>query len=55
MPSYPRHRRTEGGLGVQPPTPKFRSFEKTEPNSQFRGKHIRKKPTKNTGFTHFQN
>jgi hypothetical protein len=23
-----------------PPPPKFRSFDKTEPNSQFRGKYI---------------
>jgi hypothetical protein len=30
------------GLGVQPPSPKFRSFDKAEPNSQFRGKYIRK-------------
>jgi hypothetical protein len=26
--------------GFNPPPPKFRSFDKTEPNSQFRGKHI---------------
>ena len=31
--------RTEGGGGSNPP-PKFRSFDKAEPNSQFRGKHI---------------
>jgi hypothetical protein len=31
-----------GGLGVNPPPPTttFRSFEKAEPNSQFRGKYI---------------
>jgi hypothetical protein len=30
-----------GGLGVSNPTPlKFRSFDKAEPNSQFRGKYI---------------
>jgi hypothetical protein len=34
--------RTEGGSGVQPPSPpKFRSFDKAEPNSQFLGKYIR--------------
>jgi hypothetical protein len=27
--------------GVQPPHPKFRSFAKDEPNSQFRGIYIR--------------
>jgi hypothetical protein len=27
------------GVGVNPP-PKFRSFDKAEPNSQFRGKYI---------------
>ena len=33
--------RTEGGVwGVQTPPPKFRSFDKDEPNSQFRGKYI---------------
>jgi hypothetical protein len=33
--------RTEGGLVVQTPPPsKFRSFDKAEPNSQFRGKYI---------------
>jgi hypothetical protein len=33
--------RTEGGVwGVQPP-PKFLSFEKAEPNSQFREKYTR--------------
>jgi hypothetical protein len=26
--------------GVQIPPPKFRSFDKAEPNSQFRGKYI---------------
>jgi hypothetical protein len=30
----------EGVWGVQPPPPKFRSFDKAEPNSQFRGKYI---------------
>jgi hypothetical protein len=35
--------RTEGSLGVQTPLPKFRSFDKTEPNSLFRGKYIRNK------------
>jgi hypothetical protein len=34
--------RTEGGGGVNPLTRKFRSFDKAEPNSQFRGKYIRK-------------
>jgi hypothetical protein len=30
------------GLGVQtPPPPKFRKFNKAEPNSQFREKYIR--------------
>jgi hypothetical protein len=30
------------GLGVQPPIPpKFQSFDKAEPNSQFRGKYFR--------------
>jgi hypothetical protein len=27
--------------GSNPPPPKFRSFDKAEPNSQFRGKYIR--------------
>jgi hypothetical protein len=31
--------RTEGG-GVQTPAPKFRSFAKAEPNSQFRGIYV---------------
>jgi hypothetical protein len=33
-----------GGLGGSnpPPSLKFRSFDKAEPNSQFRGKYIRK-------------
>jgi hypothetical protein len=32
----------EGFGGVNPPPPpKFRSFDKAEPNSQFRGKYIR--------------
>jgi hypothetical protein len=30
-----------GGGGVKLPPPKFLSFDKAEPNSQFRGKHIR--------------
>jgi hypothetical protein len=30
-----------GGCGVKTPPPKFRSFDKAEPNSMFRGKHIR--------------
>jgi hypothetical protein len=35
--------RTEDGFGGSnfPPPPKFRSFDKTESNSQFRGKYIR--------------
>jgi hypothetical protein len=32
--------RTEGGV-VNPPPPKFRSFDKAEPNSKFRGIYIR--------------
>jgi hypothetical protein len=35
-----RHTEGGGGVGVEPP-PKFRSFDKAEPNSQFRGKYIR--------------
>ena len=37
-----------GGVwGVQPPPPpKFRSFDKAEPNSQFRGKYIRNNLTR---------
>jgi hypothetical protein len=36
-----RQWRTEGGLGAQTPLPpKFRSFDKAEPNSQFHGKYI---------------
>jgi hypothetical protein len=32
-----------GGAGsTPPPPPKFRSFDKAEQNSQFRGKYIRK-------------
>jgi hypothetical protein len=31
--------REKGSLGVQHPPPKFRSFDKAEPNSQFRGKY----------------
>jgi hypothetical protein len=30
-----------GGLGGSTPPPKFRSFNKAEPNSQFHGKYIR--------------
>jgi hypothetical protein len=29
-----------GGVGFQPRPPKFLSFDKAEPNSQFRGKYI---------------
>ena len=38
----------EGGLGCSnpPPPSKFRSFDKAEPNSQFRGKYIRNKLTR---------
>jgi hypothetical protein len=46
--SYPDTQwRTDGGGYVRrlnpppPPSPKFRSFDKSEPNSQFRGKYIR--------------
>jgi hypothetical protein len=36
------YRGVGGGLVVQTPTtPKFRSFDKAEPNSQFREKYIR--------------
>jgi hypothetical protein len=35
--------RTEGGF-KSPPPPKFRTFDKAEPNSQFRGKYIRNNP-----------
>jgi hypothetical protein len=36
-----------GGVwGVQPTPPKFRNFDKAEPNSQFRGKYIRNKLTR---------
>ena len=35
-----------GGWDVQTPPPKFRSFEKAEPNSQFRGKYIRNNLTR---------
>jgi hypothetical protein len=38
--NHPLQWRTEGGWGFQT-TPKFRSFDKAEPNSQFRGKYIR--------------
>jgi hypothetical protein len=38
----PRQWRTEGWFGgFNPPPPKFLSFDKAEPNSQFRGKYIR--------------
>jgi hypothetical protein len=37
---YRNQWRTERGSDA-PPLPKFRSFDKAEPNSQFRGKHIR--------------
>jgi hypothetical protein len=30
-----------GGVGVSKPPPKFQSFDKAQPNSQFRGKYIR--------------
>jgi hypothetical protein len=33
--------RTEGGLGISTPPPKFRNFDKAEPNSQFHGKYNR--------------
>ena len=36
---YYRQWRTEGGLGVQPaPPPKFRSFDKVEPDCKLSGK-----------------
>ena len=35
-----------GGVGVFKPPPKFRSFDKAEPNSQFRGKYIRNNLTR---------
>ena len=36
-----------GGFGVfKPPPPKFRRFDKAEPNSQFRGKYIRNNLTR---------
>ena len=38
--------RTEGGFRVFKPHPKFRSFDKAEPNSQFRGKYIRNNLTR---------
>ena len=39
--------RVGGGVwGVQPPPPKFLSFDKAEPNSQFRGKYIRNNLTR---------
>ena len=40
--------RPEGGgvWGVQTPPPKFRSFDKAEPNFQFRGKYIRNNLTR---------
>jgi hypothetical protein len=31
-----------GGAVQTPPSPKFRSFDEAEPNSQFHGKYIRK-------------
>jgi hypothetical protein len=34
------YRGGRGGLGISNPLPKFRSFDKAEPNSQFRGKYI---------------
>ena len=37
---------TEGGFGVFKPPPKFRSFDKAEPNSQFHGKYIRNNLTR---------
>jgi hypothetical protein len=40
-----RQWRNGGGGGVQTP-PKFRSFDKAEPNSQFRGKYIRNNLTR---------
>jgi hypothetical protein len=43
-----------GGVwGVQTPPKLFRSFDKAEPNSQFRGKYILR-TKKNTGFTDLQ-
>jgi hypothetical protein len=43
-----------GGFGgFKPPPPKFQSFDKSEPNSQFLGKYIRN-TYNNTGFTHLQ-
>jgi hypothetical protein len=36
--------RTEGGWGFTPLPLKFRSFDKAEPNSQFRGKYIPNNP-----------
>ena len=35
-----------GGLGCSNPPQKFRSFDKAEPNSQFRGKYIRNNLTR---------
>ena len=35
-----------GGWGFNPLPPKFRSFDKAEPNSQFRGKYIRNNLTR---------
>ena len=40
------HWRTEGGFGVFKPPPKFRSLDKAEPNSQFRGKYVRNNLTR---------
>ena len=38
--------RNEGEFGVFKPRPKFRSFDKAEPNFQFRGKYIRNNLTR---------
>jgi hypothetical protein len=42
------------GGGLKPLPPKFRSFDKAEPNSQFCGKYTHNNLYKNMGFTHFQ-
>jgi hypothetical protein len=44
-----------GGLegGFQGAPPKFRSFDKAEPNFLFRGNYIRNTLITNTGFTRF--
>jgi hypothetical protein len=44
--------RGEGGWGVQPPPPKFRSLDKAEPNSSS-VKIQPEQPNKKTAFTHF--